>query len=290
MAFLMAVRDWLDRFPLSFMFKHTQSRSAPLDWRLAGIKSGQVDVSSCQGTVICILKDPKICEPEATKHELRIQSWYYDTHINIYHIVIMLIPYFPFASFNVSNSSQIARSLGPIWGPPGSCWPQMGPMLAPWTLLSGVLYFCQALLYPLSIDVLLTLCNRISTMNRRWHGEWCPGKIWWNQSSWCCKNYYYMSNSGYTDKMHVSYKHEGSKHWKIEVSKYSSIWVLDSLSWFVPQLYWHQQIAKFVLTYARISWIIAKYLLNAVYFIRRFVFTSYDFIPNDRFRLRKLQR
>ena len=27
---------------------------------------------------------------------------------------------------------------GPTWGPPGSCRPQMGPMLAPWTLLSGV--------------------------------------------------------------------------------------------------------------------------------------------------------
>ena len=25
----------------------------------------------------------------------------------------------------------------PTWGPPGSCQPQMGPMLVPWTLLSG---------------------------------------------------------------------------------------------------------------------------------------------------------
>ena len=32
---------------------------------------------------------------------------------------------------------QIAKFIGPTWGPPGSCWPQMGPMLAPWTLLSG---------------------------------------------------------------------------------------------------------------------------------------------------------
>ena len=27
--------------------------------------------------------------------------------------------------------------MGPTWGPPGSCRPQMGPMLTPWTLLSG---------------------------------------------------------------------------------------------------------------------------------------------------------
>ena len=34
--------------------------------------------------------------------------------------------------------SQIARFMGPTWGPPGSCRPQMGPMLAPWALLSGL--------------------------------------------------------------------------------------------------------------------------------------------------------
>ena len=33
--------------------------------------------------------------------------------------------------------TQIAMFMGPTWGPPGSCRPQMGPMLAPWTLLSG---------------------------------------------------------------------------------------------------------------------------------------------------------
>ena len=27
--------------------------------------------------------------------------------------------------------------MGPTWGSPGSCRPQMGPILAPWTLLSG---------------------------------------------------------------------------------------------------------------------------------------------------------
>ena len=32
--------------------------------------------------------------------------------------------------------TQIAKFMGPTWGPPGSCRPQTGPMLAPWTLLS----------------------------------------------------------------------------------------------------------------------------------------------------------
>ena len=35
--------------------------------------------------------------------------------------------------------SQIAKFMGPTWGPPGACRPQMGPMLAPWTLLSAMI-------------------------------------------------------------------------------------------------------------------------------------------------------
>ena len=37
---------------------------------------------------------------------------------------------------NEMTWTQIARFMGPTWGPSGSCQPQMGPMLAPWTLLS----------------------------------------------------------------------------------------------------------------------------------------------------------
>ena len=39
----------------------------------------------------------------------------------------------------ISMGSQIAKFMGPTRGPPGSCRPQMGPMWAPWTLLSGIL-------------------------------------------------------------------------------------------------------------------------------------------------------
>ena len=41
------------------------------------------------------------------------------------------------ASFKITWCTQIARLMGPTWGPPGACRPQMVPMLAPWTLLSG---------------------------------------------------------------------------------------------------------------------------------------------------------
>ena len=36
--------------------------------------------------------------------------------------------------------TQIAKFMGPTWGPPRSCRPQMGSTLAQWTLLSGL--FC----------------------------------------------------------------------------------------------------------------------------------------------------
>ena len=40
--------------------------------------------------------------------------------------------------YSQSLKSLIAKYVGPTWGPPGSWRPQMGPMLAPWTLLSGI--------------------------------------------------------------------------------------------------------------------------------------------------------
>ena len=36
--------------------------------------------------------------------------------------------------------SLIARFMGPTWGPSGADRTQVGPMLAPWTLLSGMFY------------------------------------------------------------------------------------------------------------------------------------------------------
>ena len=48
--------------------------------------------------------------------------------------------------------SQIAMFMGPSRAPPGSCRPQMGPMLVPWTLLSGMLTSSQ--------------CKRL------WQGRW----------------------------------------------------------------------------------------------------------------------
>ena len=50
---------------------------------------------------------------------------------------------FPCCGFTMKRS-QLARFMGPTRGPPGSCRPQMGPMLAPWTLLSVIISIKEA--------------------------------------------------------------------------------------------------------------------------------------------------
>ena len=43
----------------------------------------------------------------------------------------------------ISKVTQIARFTWPTWDPPGSCRPQVGPTLAPWTLLSSLVFDCD---------------------------------------------------------------------------------------------------------------------------------------------------
>ena len=44
-----------------------------------------------------------------------------------------------FSKLRNLNMTAITKFMGPTWGPPGSYRPQMGPKLAPGTLLSGLL-------------------------------------------------------------------------------------------------------------------------------------------------------
>ena len=45
---------------------------------------------------------------------------------------------------NRMTTSQIAKFMGPTWVSHGSCRPQLGPFLAPWTLLSGLVPVTQS--------------------------------------------------------------------------------------------------------------------------------------------------
>ena len=67
--------------------------------------------------------------------------------------------------------SQIARFVGPTWGPPGADRTQVGPMLAPWILLSGLLLLWSATdqIYPHSSGLL--------------HGHWGNHKIFLSYTS-----------------------------------------------------------------------------------------------------------
>ena len=64
------------------------------------------------------------------KHFTRMKIWKKITCLWFnYFLHLVHSPFF-------KSMAQIAKFMGPTWGPPGSCRPQMGPMLAPWTLLS----------------------------------------------------------------------------------------------------------------------------------------------------------
>ena len=58
-----------------------------------------------------------------------------------YYQIIKHISYYCITQHSSIMVTQMAKFLGPTWGPPGSYRPQMGPMLAPGTLLSGHLHY-----------------------------------------------------------------------------------------------------------------------------------------------------
>ena len=59
-----------------------------------------------------------------------------------------------------SIASLKAMFMGPTWGPPGAnrCGPQLGPMLAPWTLLSGIIVRCFC--FFTLLDPVMHICVR----------------------------------------------------------------------------------------------------------------------------------
>ena len=50
-------------------------------------------------------------------------------------------------------NSQKAKFMGPTWGPPGSCRPQLGPLLAPWIFLSAIVIVTFGYFSPEKADV-----------------------------------------------------------------------------------------------------------------------------------------
>ena len=67
-------------------------------------------------------------------------------------------------------SAQISKFMGPTWGLPGAARSQVGPMLAPWTLLSGRICHSNCKAYDLTT---LSLQLTWSSDTRRWN-LWMP--------------------------------------------------------------------------------------------------------------------
>ena len=65
--------------------------------------------------------------------------------------------------------------MGPTCGPPRSCRPQMGPMLAPWILLSGFTH--QAYLGATLFEIILTKREQITAWGN-WFCSWARLPSW----------------------------------------------------------------------------------------------------------------
>ena len=63
-----------------------------------------------------------------------IAEWY-SIVTNVVHSMTVIIIWIPWLLILWPLASQIAKCMGPTWGPPGPFRPQMDPMLAPCTLL-----------------------------------------------------------------------------------------------------------------------------------------------------------
>ena len=69
----------------------------------------------------------------------RVRSWSNDASFMLCYVLIIVAFIWQASRLNYFKpiSPLIARFIGPTWGPPWADRTQVGPMLAPWTLLSG---------------------------------------------------------------------------------------------------------------------------------------------------------
>ena len=68
--------------------------------------------------------------PIFTKHQCVSKH----SFVSIFFLWIMIVRKAP---------SHKTKFMGPTWGRPGSCRPETGPIVAPWTLLSGYVPYCD---------------------------------------------------------------------------------------------------------------------------------------------------
>ena len=82
-----------------------------------------------------------------------------------------------FQLITIFSQPQIAKFTGTTWGPPGSWRSQMGPMLAPWTLLSGAATLDP--MWVIGVDFWSGLPAKMQKLIKRIQGSACPN---WNSA------------------------------------------------------------------------------------------------------------
>ena len=108
--------------------------------------------------------------------------------LTICHPTLVFVPPLVFGS-----SAQIAKFMGPTWVPPGSCRPQMGPMLAPWTLLSGRVRQISTVSGEQAVmPVIFAFDRTASTLIQLWHNVISDTNIYHKMLSLC--NYQQISS------------------------------------------------------------------------------------------------
>ena len=79
--------------------------------------------------------------------------------------------------FYVYWTSLIARFMGPTWGPFGADRTQVDPMLAPWTLLSGMPYIFYLPNCVAVYDIMLIIYKTILLIVCSWNPHWRQGPV-----------------------------------------------------------------------------------------------------------------
>ena len=108
-----------------------------------------------------------------TQTDVRNMYCYHDDGMETRITLLVLCAWNPrfIGWFRFQKATQITKFIGPTWGPSGSCRPQMGPILAPWTLLSG--QWCEA--YVISLLLSWKIVKQSSCL--RFKTSWCLGDV-----------------------------------------------------------------------------------------------------------------
>ena len=119
--------------------------SAPSTWHTINWTNDDPDYQSTCGTIDPkVLRSLKLCNNLAGVEYAKLGNpikgfihevlWHSDNSMRSQSVIWVYLPIF-----------LIAKFMGPTWGPPGSYRPQMGPMLAPGTLVSLVVLYKQGI-------------------------------------------------------------------------------------------------------------------------------------------------